>query len=213
MAFSLAVDTALSAASVAVASEDGVLASRTEVMDRGHQERLGGLVREVLAEAGVSPAAISRVGVVVGPGSFTGVRVGVGFAKGFALGAQALCVGVSTLEALARSANRSHPVVCVIDAGRAQVYMQGFDPLGPTGPAACLSIDQALQRLAGLGGHEIIGPAGALLGAQGGDGAARRPDPGVVACFALAANPDLYPPRPMYLRAADAKTLAERGRA
>ena len=84
----LALDTGLERCSAAVVDGEGVLASASEAMARGHQERLAPRVREVLAEAGVSFAAIHRIGVTVGPGSFTGLRVGLAFAKGlgFALG-------------------------------------------------------------------------------------------------------------------------------
>ncbi|MGZ8364529.1 MAG: tRNA (adenosine(37)-N6)-threonylcarbamoyltransferase complex dimerization subunit type 1 TsaB, partial [Caulobacteraceae bacterium] len=96
----LGLDTALTACSVAVIDGDAVLASRSEPMTRGHQERLAPMVAEVMAEAGIAFDALDRIGVTIGPGGFTGLRVGLAFAKGLALALDIPCVGVTTLAAL-----------------------------------------------------------------------------------------------------------------
>jgi len=76
------VDTCLAACSVAIVDGERTLAALSEPMVRGHQERLGTLVREAVEAAGVKFSDLNRIGVTVGPGSFTGLRVGLAFAKG-----------------------------------------------------------------------------------------------------------------------------------
>ena len=97
----LALDTCLASCSVAVRDGERVLAYACEVMARGHQERLAPMAEAMMAEAGLPFSAIERIGVTVGPGSFTGLRVGVAFAKGLASALDIPAVGIGTLEALA----------------------------------------------------------------------------------------------------------------
>ena len=85
----LGLDTALAACSVAVTRDGEVLAAMSEPMLRGHQERLAPMVQEVMAAAGLPFAALDRVGVTVGPGSFTGLRVGLAFAAATTFGRRA----------------------------------------------------------------------------------------------------------------------------
>ena len=89
----LALDTAQNACSVAVLDGDRVLASATEPMQRGHQERLAPMVAEVMADAGVAFDQLDRIGVTAGPGSFTGLRVGLAFAKAMSLALDIPCIG------------------------------------------------------------------------------------------------------------------------
>ncbi|WP_293677806.1 tRNA (adenosine(37)-N6)-threonylcarbamoyltransferase complex dimerization subunit type 1 TsaB, partial [uncultured Phenylobacterium sp.] len=121
----LGLDTCLSACSVAVLDGDRVLAHASEVMARGHQERLAPMAQAVMAKAALPFSALQRVGATVGPGSFTGLRVGVAFAKGLGSALSIPVVGVGTLEALA--AEGSGLVAAVIDARRDQVYLQVFE--------------------------------------------------------------------------------------
>ena len=100
----LGLDTCLSSCSVAVLDGERVLASAREVMARGHQERLAPMARDVMAEAGVTFERLDRIAVTVGPGSFTGLRVGIAFAKGLAFALDKPAVGLGTLEALAAQA-------------------------------------------------------------------------------------------------------------
>ena len=126
----LALDTTLAACSVAVVEDGRVLAARSEPMLRGHQERLAPLVAEAMAEAGVGFAALDRVGVTVGPGSFTGLRVGLAFAKGLSVALSIPCVGVGTLEALAASdarvGGKEGFIAAVIDARRDRALSAGL---------------------------------------------------------------------------------------
>ena len=95
----LAFDTCLTACSVAVMDGDHVLASRAEPMARGHQERLAPLVQELMGQAGLGFDQLDRIGVTVGPGSFTGLRVGLAFAKGLSAALDRPAIGIGLLEA------------------------------------------------------------------------------------------------------------------
>ena len=99
----LALDTCLGACSAAIVDGAQVVASVSEPMTRGHQERLAPMARDLMAEGGLAFTRLDRIGVTIGPGSFTGLRVGLAFAKGLALALDRPCVGVGTLEALAAS--------------------------------------------------------------------------------------------------------------
>lgn len=195
----LALDTCLTATSAAVLDGETVLAARSEPMARGHQERLAVLVRELMGEAGLAFADLDRIGVTVGPGSFTGLRVGLAFAKGLSSALAIPCVGVGTLEALAG------PGLCaaVIDAKRGQVYLQVFEDGRPLMAPDALEVGTAQARLTELGAGRpiaLIGTGAALLGEPSD---VETPDPVAVARIAARAKPT--PPRPLYLRAPDAK--------
>src|ERR1700692_4915215 len=100
----LAVDTALGACSAAVLDGQSVLAHRLERMERGHAERLAPMVREVMEEAGTGFAALDRLGVTTGPGTFTGQRVGIAFMRGLRLALQRPLAGITTLESMLAAA-------------------------------------------------------------------------------------------------------------
>lgn len=213
----LGIDTCLGACSAAVLRDGEALASLSEPMTRGHQERLAPMVRDVVAQAGLTFEALHRIGVTVGPGSFTGLRVGLAFAKGLALALARPCIGVGTLEALAASAKVDGPAAAVIDAGRGNLYIQLFDgPQGLTSPAI-LSVDAAAARLAQVHGDRdlaLIGPGAALL-----HGSVRQahvitldvPSPETIG--RLAATAEAAPATPLYLRPPDALPKAARAAA
>src|SRR6185503_16571441 len=94
-------------------------------MARGHQERLAPMAQAVMAGAGLPFSRLERIGVTVGPGSFTGLRVGIAFAKGLASALDISTAGIGTLEALA--ADISGFVFVAIDARRGQLYGQAFE--------------------------------------------------------------------------------------
>jgi len=210
----LAIDTCLETCGVAVCDGARTLASASEPMVRGHQERLAPLAEAVMAEAGLSFSELGRIAVTVGPGSFTGLRVGLAFAKGLALALDIPCVGVGTLAALAESAagppdETAGFVAACVDAHRGQVYLQVFIDARPAMAPDVLPVEIAAARLAELwtGGPALIVGSGAPL-LDGVLRAARLepgrlPDPVAVARLGLAAP--LVPPRPLYLRAPDAK--------
>ena len=206
----LGLDTCLNACSVAVLEGETVLAYRSEAMARGHQERLALLAQSVMAEAGLAFDGLDRIAATVGPGSFTGLRVGVAFAKGLASALAIPAVGVGTLEALA--AETTGLVATVIDARRDQVYLQVFEDgqalMAPDG----LGIGTALARIAELAmGRDVtlIGSGASLLALALPDASVLTPE----GCDArqvarLASGRAETPIRPLYLRAPDAKLPA-----
>lgn len=204
----LALDTCLSACSAAVLDGERVLARASEPMTRGHQERLAPLVAEVMEAAGLAFSQLERIGVTVGPGSFTGLRVGLAFAQGLAAALGVPLAGVGTLEALAAEGGAGL-VFAAIDARRDQVYLQAFsDGVALSAPDA-LPVGVAAARLAEIGGggaFALVG-SGAPLLAQAAPLArivqVDAADPAIVARLAAARAPG--PAKPLYLRAPDAR--------
>ncbi len=203
----LGLDTCLSSCSVAVLDGERVVASSREVMARGHQERLAPMARQVMAQAGLAFDRLDRIAVTVGPGSFTGLRVGIAFAKGLALALDKPAVGIGTLEALAAEA--AGLVFPAIDARRGQLYLQAFEDGRALMAPDALSAEVAAARLAELSQGRpftLVGSGAALL-ADVAPGAAiiaaEGPDARHVARLAAARAPG--PLKPLYLRAPDAK--------
>ena len=195
----LVIDTALSLCTAAVFENGAALAVRSETMVKGHQERLAGFVREAMAEAGIGFDALDRIGVTTGPGSFTGLRVGLAFAQGFGAALDRPVVGVSTLDALAASLVGGLPssgsVAALIDARRGQVYARFWRDGIAEGPAEALSLDAAAVRVAALLAQACS--TARIVDLTG-------PGPAALARLVAAADPRLAPPEPQYLRAPDA---------
>jgi tRNA threonylcarbamoyladenosine biosynthesis protein TsaB len=206
----LALDTCLASCSVAVRDGELVLAHACEVMARGHQERLAPMAEAVMAQAGLPFSAIERIGVTVGPGSFTGLRVGVAFAKGLASALDMPAVGIGTLEALAAEAEGL--VFAVIDARRGQVYGQAFENGRALMAPDALSLETAAARLAEVSMGRpltLVGSGAPLLAAmvpQARVIAAEGADARQIARLASLRRPG--PLTPLYLRAPDAKLPA-----
>lgn len=214
----MVIDTALGACVAGVFADDGAsgavrgLGLRRELMTKGHQERLGGLARDAASEAGGFDG-VDRIGVTVGPGSFTGLRVGLAFALGLGAALGRPVVGISTLDGLAASVATTGLVAAVIDARRGQVYGRLFRDGAPLGEAEAWPLETAPDRIlaeAGQGGVLLVGSGAALLaetfpelaGAQIEPLAA--PNPEALARLTMVADPATSPPSPLYLRAPDA---------
>jgi tRNA threonylcarbamoyladenosine biosynthesis protein TsaB len=211
----LALDTALAATSAAVLDGDRVLAVRCEPMERGHQERLAGLVRDAMAEACVAFDGLDRIGVTVGPGSFTGLRVGLAFAKGLSIALGAPCVGIGSLRAMAASVAAPGLIAAVMDARRGQLYWQLFEDDAALGDPEALAVEEVQERLDGLGDRSavtLVGSGAALLtpDPRWTVDPRRFPDPVAVARLTLQADEPIARPEPLYLRPPDAKTIVER---
>jgi len=128
----LAMDTAGAGCSAALWRDGRVVASRFELMQRGHAERLVPMIEAVMAEASLAYGALDRLAVTLGPGGFTGVRIGLATARGLALASGRPLVGVSSFLVLAATASAETPpdgsLVVAIDAKREDLYVQAFAP-------------------------------------------------------------------------------------
>lgn len=202
----LAIETGTAACSVALIDGTTIVAARHEIIGRGHAERLVPLVETVLAEAGGRPRAIS---VDVGPGSFTGLRVGIAAARGFGLVWAAPVHGYSSMTLVAASVFAAHDatsLTVVLDAGRGEVFAQTFDrDLKPAAPAAALSIAAATRAYQGA----LAGTGASLLRAAGSAAiilSETPPDARDVRL--LQTELRSLPPTPLYVRAPDAKLPA-----
>jgi tRNA threonylcarbamoyladenosine biosynthesis protein TsaB len=133
----LAIATATDQVGVALSAEDGPLASVQVRQGRRHGELLAPMLETLTDLAGLRMAQIGRVAVDIGPGLFTGLRVGVATAKALAAALDVPIVGVSSLELLAyRHRHEARPVAAVVDARRGEVFWQVFDGMKPvTEPA------------------------------------------------------------------------------
>ena len=213
----LAIDTALAICAAAVfdSETDEVIASESIAMERGHAEAVMPLIARVMDAANLDFAALDTVAVTVGPGSFTGLRVGISAAKGIALAAGKPAVGVSTLAAFAApciAEDLADTAVVALDARHDHVYLQVFGGGGGTlWPAAYMPLVDAVgivegevhlagsaaQRLARL--WPMDQPKPILLRAG------PAPEIAWVARLGVAATPESAPAKPLYLRAPDAR--------
>jgi len=213
----LAIDTALEACSVALLDTDrsGVRLNESVPMQRGHAEALMPLVARVLDRAQLDFAALDRIAVTTGPGSFTGLRVGIAAARGIALAAGKPAVGLSTLAAFAApfiAADDTLPVVVAIDARHDHVYLQVFGPGGRTVVAPRVTPLREALRVATTGAPRITGTAANKLaalwpaGERAPTAVEQRSAPNIdwVARLGAAATDTTTPPKPFYLRAPDA---------
>jgi tRNA threonylcarbamoyl adenosine modification protein YeaZ len=184
----LAIDTAAPRLQLALLLDD-----RAEVlvedMAQGQAERIFPAIDELLARNGVAYKDLTRIAVSTGPGSFTGLRIGLSAARGLGLALSVPVIGVPSLFALSLAA-QCDPVVVLLDARRDEAYFQLFSGPGiPVGEPQLLPMDEARRRV----------PAGA--------GLITSPlvDIAALARFAAIADPANYPPEAAYIRDADAK--------
>jgi tRNA threonylcarbamoyladenosine biosynthesis protein TsaB len=214
----LAIDTALAACSAAVLDTvyGGVIASESLPMTRGHAEALMPLLQRVLDEVDLTYTDIDRIAVTTGPGSFTGLRVGIAAARGIALAAERPTVSLSTLSAYAAphmAADDKLPVVAAIDARHAHVYLQVFSPGGRTFTTPRLATLRDAVRAASQTPSYIVGSAAQLIAdalsaanvAPAAVDARAAPDIAWVARMGAVVPEDQSPPKPQYLRAPDAQ--------
>ncbi len=203
----LAIDTAGPACSIALCDchrrNYSVIASRVEAMPRGHAEALLPMIDAEFAQAGIERASIERIAVTVGPGSFTGLRVGVAAARGLALALSCDCVGVSVFAALRETLSPDGAVAVALDARRGEVYLQLFDADGGemSAPEA-LPVAEARERVAP---HMAVIGSGAALLRDNAEATSITADPVALARIGARLDPASHPPVPLYIRKADAK--------
>jgi tRNA threonylcarbamoyladenosine biosynthesis protein TsaB len=215
----LGIETSTSQASVALLEGGQVVLERASARPKQSAERLLPLISELLSEAGWLRESIERIGVSVGPGSFTGLRVGIACAQGLSLGLGVPLVGVSSLRAMARAVPADLPGVrcAVLDARRAEVFAAAY----ATGPRAAevlaplaLPTATALGTLTSQLASPILwlGSGLLLLGATpsfAGSGTV-EPMAAAVGLLAEELDPATNPALPVYIRDAGA-TLPDLG--
>lgn len=205
----LALDTAHHFCQGAIIRADGELHQIVEPRSRGHAERIVGMVDELLALADLSIKQIERFVVTTGPGSFTGLRVGLAAARGFGVALNTPVFGVSTLEAMSLSAPPQTGHKVVFDARRDQHYLQSFSAPGLASGPPKLVENSVLD--------DHIGPTDLVLGtgaafaqaqcdAKWDEATPTWLDITRLARYgALLDDHAVYAPEPLYVRAADAK--------
>jgi len=228
----LGIETATFCGSVALLCTDRLVASRTLNSRVTHSARLLGAIEDLLAETDTRPQDLAGLAVSIGPGSFTGVRIGLSAAKGLSLALDTAIVGVSTLEALAVRAGRDRRLICpVIDARRKETFVAGYRwPAGAELPQLAIGcgvmpIGDFLRRLRGrclflgdgalryrreiedrLGERASFAPPHRML-----------PSAEEVACLgqrrlARGESDELARLEPVYIRPSDARLPAPKGR-
>ncbi|TCR68901.1 tRNA (adenosine(37)-N6)-threonylcarbamoyltransferase complex dimerization subunit type 1 TsaB [Bosea sp. BK604] len=210
----LAIDTALGACSACVldAGESVPVAREQVAMERGHAEALMPMIERVMNAVEGGFASLDRVAVTIGPGSYTGLRVGISAARAIALAAQIPAIGVTTLAATAAplvGREQGRVIAAALDAKHGQVWFQALNAHGKQ----LVSIRQVSYRDAaraiGAGPVSLVGSAAMAVASEawaiGLDAfvvdETKAPDVIWVARLGLVADPETAPPRPLYLKA------------
>lgn len=204
----LGLNTAFSTMEAALVRDGEIVADLREAMPRGQERRLPGLVAELLAEAGVTLAELDRIAVITGPGSFTGLRIGVAYARGLALVTGATAIGVTSLEA-AIPAGIEGPALGCLQAQRRPPdqtwWLQGVSEGEGIADVIEVSLADLTPMLTGFHAPVFMDGADAL-----GDLAAKldlkpmQPSAITAALKAATFDPAKHPPAPVYARAPDA---------
>lgn len=210
----LALDTTLMACSAAIfdSAANSVCAYQSQPMERDHAEAVAGMIEHTASDAGIGLDELERIAVTTGPGTFTGVRIGLAMARGLGAALDIPVVGVSTLAALVANIDDNpdrHPIAVVMDARRNAAYMQIFSAAGePHGDAKCIAVDQLTEFLPTKpliltgSGSDLVADNSRLWTRTTGP---HIPNAESVARIASELAPEESPPVPLYLRAADAK--------
>ena len=159
----LAFETSAKACSVALHDGKKLLAESYQNTGLTHSQTLMVMAQELLKACGKSAREVTHLGVAAGPGSFTGIRIGVAAAKGFAWGKELPVYGVSTLEAMARQVDLHGYVCACMDARRSQVYNAIFGPQGRVTEDRAISVAELKEELLALEGPVTLVGDGAEL--------------------------------------------------
>jgi tRNA threonylcarbamoyladenosine biosynthesis protein TsaB len=209
----LAIDTALGACSACVldAGEPDPVAIEQTAMDRGHAEALMPMIERVMAATEGGFSSLDRVAVTIGPGSYTGLRVGISAARAIAFAAGIPAVGVSTLAASAApliGREGGRVVAAALDARHGQVWFQALNAQGKQLVSVRQVNHRDAARAIGAGPVSLVGSAALAVAneawAIGLDAIVvddrKAPDVIWVAHLGLIADPETAPPRPLYLK-------------
>ena len=213
----LALDTSMAACSACVydAGPGRVLASRHAFMERGQAEALAPMVQETMASAGVAFKDLARIAVTTGPGTFTGVRIGLAMARGLGVALNIPITGINSLAAIACNETAGDlPIVVAVDARANEIYFAAFDQSGKEITAPTIATLANGYKFMPSGPARIMGTAAGLLLHQLDGQPYLHSDAGdlpVAANFVkLAASipASTVPPEPLYLRPPDVKPQA-----
>jgi tRNA threonylcarbamoyl adenosine modification protein YeaZ len=217
----LALDTALASCSVCLfdSRRDKVLASESVLLGRGHAEALLPMLERVIAKLDGGFAKVERIGVVIGPGSFTGLRVGIAAARAAALAIPCPVIGISTLHALAAplvAVSDGLAIAACVDARHDNIYVQMISGEGRVlGDPVALSLAEAARRIGAEPVHIVGNAAQALEAAVAKAGGVVKtvlveaaPDIVSVAKLAVTTSPRNAPADPLYIKGADARPMA-----
>jgi len=205
----LGIETSTSQTSVALLENGQLVLARAHLRPKQSAERLLPLIAELLAEAGWPRASLDRIGVSVGPGSFTGLRVGMACAQGLSLGLGIPLLGVTSLQAMARAVPDAIPGLrcAILDARRGEVFAAAHQP-GPgavqvLAPAALLATSAQALLSQKLGAPIAwVGSGLSLLNLPASFSSPETEEPGAGAVGLLAEElePGEEPPLPVYIR-------------
>jgi tRNA threonylcarbamoyladenosine biosynthesis protein TsaB len=207
----LAIDTCEANCSAALVREGDPVFQASEPLGRGHAERLLPMIESLLAEAALDYSDLRRIAVITGPGTFTGLRIGLSVARGLALALGVPCLGISSLTALAAQAQArgvAGPVHALIAGRGGQVFHQCFESRDGAGlpksisVAANLDADDAHQQIESRSGYVLGSGVPLVMGRE--TASADIIDVAVLAGLVKGLAPADFPPEPYYLRAADA---------
>jgi tRNA threonylcarbamoyladenosine biosynthesis protein TsaB len=214
----LAIDTALDACAAGIldTAQNRLIAQESLAMKRGHAEALMPLIARVMKASGIAFSALDRIAATTGPGSFTGLRVGLSAARGIALAAGKPVVGVTTLTAYAApvvSESGEQPIISAIDARHDHVYLQVVSGNGGSLVAPRVAPVSEAVDAARFGAPYLVGNAARILAERWPSDAPppvkvdpqAAPDIAWVAWLGAAVDPGTALARPFYLRAPDAK--------
>jgi tRNA threonylcarbamoyl adenosine modification protein YeaZ len=217
----LAIDTALDYCAAAVLDTDtqALIAQETQVMKRGHAEALMPLIVRVMTASGIAYLDLDRIAVTTGPGSFTGLRVGLSAARGIALAADKPVAGLTTLSAYVAplvAEAQEQPIISAIDARHDHVYFQVVAGNGTTLMKPAVAPIESTFAAARFGALRVVGNAAHLLAdrwprhlpALSSVDPQPGPDITWVAWLGAAIDPTESPAKPFYLRPPDAKPKA-----
>jgi tRNA threonylcarbamoyladenosine biosynthesis protein TsaB len=204
----LALNTAFAALEGAVVRDGEILADARDPMARGQDRQLPDFVERLLADAGVLLADIDRIAVVTGPGSFTGIRIGVAYARGLSLVTQAECVGVTSLEAAIPAGMAGNTLGALMAQKRPPDqtwWVQGLQGDEGIATPVEVSLTDLKAMLEGftvpvfIDGVEALGDATERIDAR-----PMQPSAITAALKASGFDPASHPPAPVYAREPDA---------
>ena len=200
----LGLDTTGSWCSAALVDQARVLSQRAENIGRGHAERLAPMVSEILSQADIKPGDIQRIAVCSGPGSFTGLRVALAFARSFALPQRIPVIGISALEVIGSQIDPylEKRVISVMDVRRGELCWAAYERGHEVRPPTTQNIEAAKSEISKLKFDVVVGDGCAHLGLEN---PILRLSAPALAWLSMDRNGETHPPTPLYSRPPDAK--------